>query len=75
LAISHVTEKRLKMLAHYVNHLARIQCRWAGVTDTLARLNAIYLLKDQDENDDDVALPARLVNVSKARECIENLDD
>jgi hypothetical protein len=45
-----------------------------GETATLARLNAIYLLKEQDENDDDIPLPPHLVNVSNVQECIESLD-
>jgi hypothetical protein len=75
IAVGHITEKRLKMLAYYINHLTRIQRRWAGVTTTLIRLAAVYQLKDQDNNDDDVALPPRLTNVSNVRECLEDVDD
>jgi hypothetical protein len=63
------------MLCYYVNHLQRIQHRWTAGTATLLRITTIYQLLEQDDNDKDVGLPAKLTNVALARECIENIDD
>jgi hypothetical protein len=74
-AVGHIIEERITMLAYFVNHLQRIQRRFTAVVATLPRLTAVYLLKEQDNNDDDVGLPAKLINVSHVRECLENIDD
>jgi hypothetical protein len=56
--VGHVFEKRLKMLCYFANHLRRVQRQMDVNVATLAKLAEVYQLKEQDEDDDDVVLPA-----------------
>jgi hypothetical protein len=72
--IGHLHEKRLKMLRYYTFHLQRIQRLFDPVDATMQILQEIYLLKDVDEEDIKVDLPAKLVKTDKVREIIENIE-
>lgn len=57
-----IQEKRLKMLHYYVHHLRRIQRLPVDrPSATLDRLRTIYLLKAEDETEDDLELPEPFV--------------
>jgi hypothetical protein len=75
ITVGHIIEKWLTMLAYFENHLQRIQRRFTEVVVTVVRLTAVYLLKEQDDNDDNVGLPSKLTNVANVRECLEDIDD
>jgi hypothetical protein len=61
----HLYEKRLKLLHYYVHHLVRVQrLPWVNANAPLARLIAVYRLKEQeDEEDDEIELPDKLSKV------------
>jgi hypothetical protein len=71
--VGHVYEKRLKILCYFVNHLRRIQRAMDVNAHDLATLTSVYLLQEQDEDDDYVALPTPLTRVENAREGLENI--
>lgn len=76
-AVGYVHEKRLKMLRYYRLHLQRIQRPFDEASATLARLTNVYALKEADDNedDDDVTLPAKLTTIDKVRVTLEDIDD
>jgi hypothetical protein len=75
--IGHLTEKRQKMLRYHCFHLDRIQRPFVVASATLPILAECYKLQEQHESEDDVNLdmPNKLVNVDKFRQVLENLDD
>lgn len=75
--IGYVLEKRLKMLRYYMLHLQRIQRPFDAVEATLVRLAEVYVLKEEEDNedDDDVKLPSKLTNIDKVRVTLEDIDD
>jgi hypothetical protein len=75
LSLGHVLEMRLKMLCYFVNHLVRVQRQFDPAIATLAKLAEVYQLKDLDDPDDDIPLPARLMRADQARETIEDIED
>lgn len=71
-----IQEKRLKMLHYYVHHLRRVQrLPFDRAAATLDRLRTVYLLKTEDETDEELALPEAFTRVDTARVVIENLDN
>jgi hypothetical protein len=74
-AIGQVYEKRLKMLRYFVYHMTRIQRVPFNIAmASLANLGAIYLLKDNDEDDDKPTPPEALKKIENVRVVIEDLD-
>lgn len=75
--VSHLTEKRLKMLAYYCFHLTRIQRPFAVANATLPVLTDCYKLQDQHKAEDEkkIDLPGKLTNIDKIRQVLENIDD
>jgi hypothetical protein len=74
IGIGHVFEKRLKMLRFYLLHLQRIQRNMTPAAASLARLTTCYNMKEIEDNEEEVDLPAKLTRVDKVREVIENID-
>lgn len=75
--IGYVLEKRLKMLRYYRLHLQRIQRPFDDADATLVRLSSVYTLKEEEDNDedDDVKLPAKLASIDKVRMTLNDIDD
>jgi hypothetical protein len=48
------------MLAYYVNHLVHIQWRFVARDAVLQQLVMIYLLLEQDETEEGLALPSQV---------------
>jgi hypothetical protein len=70
-----VYKKRLKMLHYFVYHMTRIQrVPFPIAMASLANLGAIYLLKDNDEDDDKPNAPEALKKIENKRVVIEDLD-
>ena len=74
--LGHMHEKCLKALRYYVYHLTRIQQPLTLNTAMLARITVLYQHKEQeDEYDNDIALPAKLASVNNIRIVLEDLDE
>jgi hypothetical protein len=73
LSLGHFLEMRLKMLFYFVNHLVRIQRQFDPAIAALAKLAKVYQLKELDEPNDDIQLPAKLMRADQARETIEDI--
>jgi hypothetical protein len=74
LALGHLWEMRLKMLCYCVNHLVCVHRQFDPGVATLAKLTEVYQLKDLDDPDDDIPLPARLMRADQACEMIEDIE-
>ena len=73
--IRHVVEKHLEMTRFLAYHCRHIQRTFNGAIGTLARLNNLYELHLQEEEyDNDIDLPDKLMSVDSIRTVIENLD-
>ena len=73
--LGHVHEKHLKALCYYIYHLTRIQQPLTLNAAMLDRITALYQHKEQqDEYNNDIALPAKLASVDNIRIASEDLD-
>jgi hypothetical protein len=62
------------MLRYFIFHLQRIQRDFEPAVATLHLLHEIYLLKEVDEEETKVELPAKLTKADGVRKVIENIE-
>ena len=75
IAIPLMIEKRLKMLWYFSQHCLSVARNVTPTGATLHKLTEVWKLKDRHENDDceEVPLPAKLTDVTQIREALENV--
>ena len=76
--VGHVIEKRLKMVRYYVHHLQKVSRTFdpAASHANLQGLQNLYRFKtSEDEYDNDIDLPERLIAVENIRVVLEDLDN
>jgi len=77
--VGHAVKIRLKMLCYFVKHLVRVQrMPFVPGVATLARLVAVYKLKEIEEvadDDEEIKLPSPLTKIDDVRVTLEDIDD
>ena len=75
--ITIINEKYLKLAAYYIRHLDRTQRAFVPAFATIARLEEMQVLKDEEKEakDKSVTPLAKLESIAKIRVAIENIND
>ena len=73
--LGFMTEKRLRQLRYYKYHLVCIQRTFERNEATLARLSAVWIRYEAEQEDNDPKEPPKMAKSEEIRSTLENIDE
>ena len=75
LLIGHMSQKRLKMFCNFVHYADKVQHDMTAALASLANITSLSrFLKQEEEHDNSINLPAKLTSIDSIRASLEKLD-